>query len=478
MRSNRITVSFLVLTASFLFFYEQTHITAKPLEKRPWEKFLAESENIQIKYPEISRLRLNNNVELLYLQTDILPKVSLKITIEGGLVEEETNKIGLTGIWGRGVTYSGSKKFDRDTLSSILEKNASDFNFSHNISRASFRLTALSRFFESDLKIILEVLNHPRFDIQDIKLLQQQAVQSLKEVRQNPASLARLGSSLAYWKGHPRNKQATNRTILAITRDDLLAKQAEMWKANRLKILVAGDFDLANLKSILNKNIPSKNPRQVDLSPALRVSENILKDRSDQSYHILKDIPQSVILWKGRGLKHHDREYFAWKIFDFILGGSSFNSYLTQEIRVKRGWVYSIYSTYNTDKYQGNITIFAQTQNQNLPKLIREVEKILKSPEEYISLDRIKQAKRSIQNRFVFLYSTHYDFLNRINELESEGLDKDHLRTFLDNIEKTTYEQVIQIAKQYYQPSKLFKLIVGPKDIKIPGKKSILKLEE
>ena len=461
---------------NFLFLYNQTDLALESTKERPWEKFLAKGKKLNIKYPKINRLLINEQIELFYLQANVIPKVYFKIYIEGGLIEETSDKLGLTKIWGESVTYSGSKEYDRDKLSAILEENTSSFNFSQDIERASFSLISLSDFFESDLKIVLEVMNHPRFDIQDMRLLQKQAIQKLKEARKNPASLAYLGASHSYWKGHLRDKQYTIKTLSAITRDDLLKKQAEMWKTNRVRILVAGDFDLAELKKILTENMPPVNLKRLDFNSVLEVPEDILKTKLDRSYHIVKDIPQSVVLWKGKGIEHHSQDYFAWKIFDFILGGDSFNSYLTQEIRVKRGWVYSIYSTYNTDKFHGSITIFAQSQNKNTIKLIQKVEDILKTPEKFISPDRIEQAKKSIRNKFVFLYSTYYDFLIRTDKLRSHGLNQDYLKTFLSNIEKTSYDEVIRVAKKYYRPSELFKIIVGPDDLRISGRKNILKL--
>lgn len=91
-------------------------------------------------------------------------------------------------------------------------------------------------------------------------------------------------------------------------------------------------------------------------------------------------------------------------MFDFLLGGDSFNSYLTQKIRTEKGWAYSAYSTFETDNF-GSVMVFTQTANANLPDVwIVAMDDILAKPEAFVSTDKINQAKLSLKNKFVFLF--------------------------------------------------------------------------
>jgi zinc protease len=87
-------------------------------------------------------------------------------------------------------------------------------------------------------------------------------------------------------------------------------------------------------------------------------------------------------------MKHTgDANYYTLRLFDFLLGGDSFNSYLTQKIRTEKGWAYSAYSSFETDDFTGSIMLFTQTANMNLPEVIAAIDDILAKPEDFISKD-------------------------------------------------------------------------------------------
>ena len=414
---------------------------------------------------------MSNGIELDYLKDSLLPKGYLKIIVEGGLIEEPKEKIGLTNFWGDSLVYSGSSKYTQEILSTQLEDHASSFGFSHNSGFCSFNFVALSDFFEEDLKMILQVMNQPQFHPKDLELIRKQKIQAKKKIKENPASLARVGAHLVYWSSHPRGVISTEKTISTIQREDIQNWQKKMWVHSRIKVLMAGDFDIDSVIKILEMHlIQTKKPKgipQINFDSTMEVDPNILKNKMKLTYHVHKEIPQSVIIWRSQGMPHHSNEYFALKIFDFILGGDSFNSFLTQDIRVRRGWAYSVYSGYHVDKYGGYISLVAQTRNENISPLLERVREILNKPSIFINQEKINRAKISIRNKFVFLYRTPFQLLNNIMILKRHGLKKTYLPTFLESIDKVTLNDVLNIAKRYYAPNKFFKIIVAPKSLKL-----------
>ena len=449
---------------------------------RPWVKFLNKGGSLKVDYPNIKSTTLSNGVEIHYLKNDLLPKSYLQIIIEGGHIEETKEKIGLTSFWGDSLVYSGSSKYTQEILSTQLEDHASNFNFSNHSGFCSFNFSALSNFFEEDLKKILQVINHPRFQPKDIELIRKQKIQSKKKLKENSSSLARVGAHLVYWSSHPRGMVSTIKTLSSIQRQDIQNWHKKMWLPSRIKILLAGDIKLDSTLKILENNLltrnNSKNISGINFDSLMQVDPQILNSKVNITYHVHKEVPQSVIIWRAQGISHHSKEYFALKIFNFILGGDSFNSFLTQDIRARRGWAYSVYSTYHSDKYGGYISLVAQTRNANIQSLTKRVHEILNKPTMFINQEKIDLAKRSIRNKFVFLYQTPFQLLKNIMILKRHGLKKNYLSTFLDNIDKVTLNNVLDIAKKYYTSDKFFKIIVAPQSIKLNTRVKILQIPE
>ena len=56
------------------------------------------------------------------------------------------------------------------------------------------------------------------------------------------------------------------------------------------------------------------------------------------------DTTQSTALWGHSGISQNDPDFFAAFVMNHILGGGSFTSRLTDEVREKRGLTYGVYS--------------------------------------------------------------------------------------------------------------------------------------
>lgn len=110
-----------------------------------------------------------------------------------------------------------------------------------------------------------------------------------------------------------------------------------------------------------------------------------------------KDLEQSHVVLGFRGVKRADPDYYAAVLLATVLGGGM-SSRLFQEVREKRGLVYSVYSSHSAYHDDGQFEIYAGTGPEKLPELIPvlcdEVIKILQSP---VGEDELARAKAQIK---------------------------------------------------------------------------------
>ena len=83
--------------------------------------------------------------------------------------------------------------------------------------------------------------------------------------------------------------------------------------------------------------------------------------------------PQTTVIFGQKGLGRKDKQYFAARVINYVLGGGGFQSRLYKEIREANGLVYSIYSYLMPYEYAGVIIGGFQTRNQNVGKTIEKV---------------------------------------------------------------------------------------------------------
>lgn len=106
-----------------------------------------------------------------------------------------------------------------------------------------------------------------------------------------------------------------------------------------------------------------------------------------------KELEQSHVVMGFQGINREDPDYYSAVILATVLGGGM-SSRLFQEIREKRGLVYSIYSSHSSYHDDGQFEIYAGTGPESLDKLIpvtcEEIVKIMQNPISEAELSRAK----------------------------------------------------------------------------------------
>lgn len=111
-----------------------------------------------------------------------------------------------------------------------------------------------------------------------------------------------------------------------------------------------------------------------------------------------KDLEQAHIVLGFRGVKRAGPDYYAAVLLATILGGGM-SSRLFQEVREKRGLVYSVYGSHSAYHDDGQFEIYAGTGPEKLPEIIPvlcdEVVKIMQDPVGGEELSRAKAQVRA-----------------------------------------------------------------------------------
>lgn len=110
-----------------------------------------------------------------------------------------------------------------------------------------------------------------------------------------------------------------------------------------------------------------------------------------------RPIEQSHIVLGFKGYQYKDRRYYDMAVLSMILGGGM-SSRLFQEIREKRGLVYSVYSFTASHSQTGVFGIYAGTEAKDLPVLLPvAIDEIKKICNERVSDKEFSRAKMQLK---------------------------------------------------------------------------------
>ena len=133
-----------------------------------------------------------------------------------------------------------------------------------------------------------------------------------------------------------------------------------------------------------------------------------------------------------------------------------------QELRVKRGLTYGVYSYLHPMKETGPFIIGIETQAIQAQTSIKLIHEMLKEFYSKGPTDKeLKHAKEAIINGFPLRIDSNSDILNYLSMINYYNLPLDYLSTFTSNISKVTKKDIMLAFKEEIDASKLITLVVG-----------------
>ncbi|MAH04284.1 MAG: pitrilysin family protein [Pseudomonadota bacterium] len=176
----------------------------------------------------------------------------------------------------------------------------------------------------------------------------------------------------------------TPEIIKGMSRESLTGYVERLYTPNNMVISVAGNAKHDDVVAQVEKLFTHL--------PAAREASYTAANYTGGECRLPKDGEQAHVIVGFQGVSHYDDDNFAAKVLSQIMGGGM-SSRLFQEIREKRGLVYSIYSYNMTFNDDGHFGIYAGTDPKSLPELLPVLCEELNNIRTDISEEELKRAK-------------------------------------------------------------------------------------
>jgi predicted Zn-dependent peptidase len=185
----------------------------------------------------------------------------------------------------------------------------------------------------------------------------------------------------------------TSEIVTSITPDDLKAYMGKEYHPSRMVLAAAGNIEheelVALAQEFLNNEwqIGGHTFAPTDIAPATYQGGCYLEDKSLEQVHVVLGFA---------GVPITDKRFHQMMVASTILGGGM-SSRLFQEIREKRGLVYSIYSHASSYRDTGLLSIYAGTSPNDvielIPVIFDELHKLAKN----VTITEVNRAKAQLK---------------------------------------------------------------------------------
>jgi zinc protease len=415
----------------------------------------------ELRVPSWTKATLANGADLLVSGRHDLPLVSLTLTFVGGAHQyEPAGKRGAASFTAS-LLSEGTKTRDADSISLALQLLGTSIGTSVGDESGSMSFVSTTSSFEPTLEILADMLVNPVFPENGLERLRAQQLVALEQADAQPGAVnSRVFARVLYGEEHPYGHRADERSITAITRDDLVAFHRAYFQPGRAIVTVVGDVDPEAVKATLDKAFmhwAAGGERPAFSYPSA-------PGRGQRTIYLV-DMPgsaQSVFALGHPGPSRDTPDFFALQVMNTILGGM-FQSRLNANIREEKGYSYGVRSGFAYGQGPGAFSTSGSIVTDKSDAALQEFMKELRGiqGERPVTDDELDMAKHSLIQRLPGQFGAVAQINGAITSLYLQGLPEDYYQTYGKHIAAVTRNDVLRVAKQYIDLDRMAIVIVG-----------------
>jgi predicted Zn-dependent peptidase len=404
------------------------------------------------------KLILDNGVRLVTERIPTLKSVTIGIWVNAGSRDETPAQAGYSHFIEH-MFFKGTAARSATDISREIDALGGEMNAFTTRETTTFYIKVLDQHLPKALNLLSDVFHKSRFGPKEIEKEKQVVSEEIRMVKDDPEDLVQELHVGQVMGRHPLRRPILGQeaTIAKLARQDLLDYIDAHYRPEEIVIAVAGNFDQAVLEKTISRQF-GRTRRRASESIRKRWPPEIcggvvVKQKPLEQVHLCVGL-------KGVPAGHKDR--YAAYVLNSVLGGSV-SSRLFEEVREKRGLVYSIYSFLSGYSDGGTMTVYAGTRPKETKKVLdlirREIKRMSAKGIEKAELQRTKdQMKGSLM---LSLESSH----SRMNKLAKDELIAGmhtSLEDMLTEIDQVTEEQVFRVAQDLLASSTMAITALGP----------------
>lgn len=407
---------------------------------------------------DVQRVVSPGGIEAWLVEDHSTPLISVSIAFRGGAALDPQGKEGLAEMIS-GLLDEGAGELDSAEFQRRLAELAMDYGFRAGIDSFTGSMRTLTEHRDAAFELLGLSLTAPRFDPEPVERMRAQFLAILAREAADPGDIAsRVWWALAFPE-HPygRPPEGTPESLRAITVEDLRGFVQRRFAQDNLEIGVVGDIDAATLGPLLDSTFGKlpKTATSYELPEA--------EVRADGAVVVVeRDVPQSVVLFGQDGLKRHDPDFYAAYVMNYILGGGGFSSWLTTEVREKRGLAYSVTSWLATLDHAGIVQGQVATQNARVAESLEIIRAQWgRMATEGPSAAELADAKTYLTGSYPLRMTSTGNLADMLTAIQLEDFPIDYMEKRNSYIEAVTIEDVRRVAERLLDPAALTVVVVG-----------------
>lgn len=418
----------------------------------------AEPKNFAL--PAGRTFKLDNGLAVTLVPYGTIPKVTVRLGVRTGNIDEKANEVWLADITGSMLTEGTATR----TATQIAEASARmggslDVNVTED--RTDIGGDVLSEFGPDMVALVADVVRNPKMPEAELTRLKTDRLRDLSIAKSQPRPIAQEKFRAVLYGDHPYGRLFPTEAML---QGYTAAQVRNFWDKNygaaRSHLYVVGRFDDAAVEAAARKAFG-------DWKKGVPPAEKPAAPKSERAVYLI-DRPGAVQSTINLGMPVIDPSNPDWdalSLTNTLLGGS-FASRITANIREQKGYTYSPNSqvlSRHRDAYWVEVAdVTTNVTGPSIKEILGEIDRLQAEAPTQAEL-------RGFQNyragTFVLQNSSRPGIIGQLEFVDLNGLPADYLNGYVKRVYAITPQQVQEMAKKYIQDDKATIVVVGDKKV-------------
>ena len=345
------------------------------------------------------------------------------------------------------MVFKGTKNRSAEVIAAQVDSIGGHMDAFTAKEYASFHLKVLDEHLPLAVDILGDIAMNPLFDPSEMTKEKKVIFEEINMVEDTPDDLVMELFTEAFWPRHPLGRPilGTKSSVSRFRRDELAGFFRSVYRPGNIVIAAAGHLEHGATSRLVRRHFGELAPggRSRNGGPPRPASRIVTRSKKElEQVHLCLGTP-------AYPQAHEDR--YGVYILNTVLGGSM-SSRLFQNVREKRGLVYSISSGVSAYSDAGTLTIYAGTSLDSVDEVVRlSLEELRRMKGEALPADELRRAKDHLKGSLMLSLENTGSRMNHIARQEIYFGRAFKLDEILSGIESVTAEDVPRIAGDLFR---------------------------
>jgi predicted Zn-dependent peptidase len=333
---------------------------------------------------------LENGLRVISDTMSTVETVSVGAFVDVGTRDESADINGISHVLEH-MAFKGTNRRSAYDIAESIESVGGHLNAYTSREHTAYYAKVLKEDTPLAIDIIGDILQHSTMEDEELAREQTVIVQEIHQAHDTPDDII-----FDHFQETAYPDQAMGRPVLgtadhvhAMTRDTVLGYMKDRYSAANMIVAAAGNLDHGELvRQVENTFNALPSDKKFEREAAAYKGGQYVEERSLEQVHLILGVD---------GLSYSDPDFYAASVLSTLFGGGM-SSRLFQEIREKRGLVYSIYSFLSCFTDSGTFAIYAGTGADEAPSLVPLIKDEMAKVIDDVNDDEINRARAQLKS--------------------------------------------------------------------------------